>query len=168
MLFRSVLEMEDNSESIILGRPFLATAGALIDVQGANLTLRLGSEQVTFNMSNALGLPEISDKPESVNSVSHCVREVHAPIPDCSINMKAIERQQQDKVQCHYAVYQIADDKERNYENEEKGNPQKEELKPLPAHLKYSFLGNDKQFPVIISSKLEDRKSTRLNSSHAQ
>ena len=157
-----VLEMEDNSESIILGCPFLAITGALIDVQGANLTLRLGSEQVTFNMSNALGLPEISDKPESVNSVSHCVREVHAPIPDTSINMKAIERQQQDKVQCHYAVYQIADDKERNYKNEEKGNPQKEELKPLPAHLKHSFLGNDKQFPVIISSKLDEQQEAEL------
>ena len=28
-----VLEMEDNSESMILGRPFLATAGAIIDVK---------------------------------------------------------------------------------------------------------------------------------------
>jgi alanine-alpha-ketoisovalerate/valine-pyruvate aminotransferase len=37
-----VLEMEDNAEAIILGRPFLATTGALIDVKGASLTQNLG------------------------------------------------------------------------------------------------------------------------------
>jgi hypothetical protein len=34
-----VLEMEDNAESMILGRPFLATAGAIIDVIGGTLKL---------------------------------------------------------------------------------------------------------------------------------
>jgi alanine-alpha-ketoisovalerate/valine-pyruvate aminotransferase len=34
-----ILDMNDKSEAVILGRPFLATAGALIDVQGAKLTL---------------------------------------------------------------------------------------------------------------------------------
>jgi len=37
-----VFEMEDNAEAIILGRPFLATTGALIDVKGASLTQNLG------------------------------------------------------------------------------------------------------------------------------
>ena len=45
-----VLEMEDNSEAVILGRPFLATAGAMIDVKGAKLTLTFGNEQATFDM----------------------------------------------------------------------------------------------------------------------
>jgi hypothetical protein len=36
-----VLEMDYNAEAIILGRPFLATAGALIDVKGASLILSL-------------------------------------------------------------------------------------------------------------------------------
>ena len=34
-----VLEMEDNLDSMILGRPFLATAGALINVKGGKLKL---------------------------------------------------------------------------------------------------------------------------------
>jgi hypothetical protein len=38
-----VLEMEDNAESMILGRPFLATAGAIIDVKGGTLKLQFGS-----------------------------------------------------------------------------------------------------------------------------
>ena len=47
-----VLEMEDNSEGVILGRPFLATAGALIDVKGAIVTLMFGDEQATFDMKH--------------------------------------------------------------------------------------------------------------------
>ena len=33
--------------------------------------------------------------------------------------------------------------------------PPKVELKPLPSHLKYAFLGVEETFPIIISSSLE-------------
>lgn len=36
-----VLVMEDQSEAVILGRPFLATAGAVIDVKDAKLQLEM-------------------------------------------------------------------------------------------------------------------------------
>ena len=50
-----VLEMEEDIEvPIILGRPFLATARALIDVSEGTLVLRLGEEKVIFNISNAM------------------------------------------------------------------------------------------------------------------
>ncbi|XP_016199795.1 uncharacterized protein LOC107640811 [Arachis ipaensis] len=45
-----VLDMEEEAKaSIILGRPFLATAGAIIDVQKGELTLRLHEERMVFN-----------------------------------------------------------------------------------------------------------------------
>ncbi|XP_015947126.1 uncharacterized protein LOC107472070, partial [Arachis duranensis] len=45
-----VLDMEEEAKaSIILGRPFLATAGAIIDVQKGELTLRLHDEKLVFN-----------------------------------------------------------------------------------------------------------------------
>ncbi|XP_022873279.1 uncharacterized protein LOC111392222 [Olea europaea var. sylvestris] len=41
-----ILDMEEDKDvPIILGRPFLATARALIDVQQGQLTLRLGEEK---------------------------------------------------------------------------------------------------------------------------
>ncbi|XP_025652502.1 uncharacterized protein [Arachis hypogaea] len=44
-----VLDMEEESKtSIILGRPFLATAGAIIDVQKGELVLRLHEEKIVF------------------------------------------------------------------------------------------------------------------------
>jgi len=46
-----VLEMEEDREiPLILGRPFLATGRALIDLEQGKLTLRIGSEEVNFNV----------------------------------------------------------------------------------------------------------------------
>ena len=36
------------------------------------------------------------------------------------------------------------------------------ELKPLPSSLRYAFLNNDQDFPVIISDKLSQKESLRL------
>ncbi|KAJ9536445.1 hypothetical protein OSB04_un000380 [Centaurea solstitialis] len=46
-----ILDMDEDKEiPLILGRPFLATEGALIDVQGGKLTLRVGDESAEFNV----------------------------------------------------------------------------------------------------------------------
>ena len=49
-----VLDMEeDRAALIILGRPFLATEQALIDVKNGELTLRVCEDQVKFNIYKA-------------------------------------------------------------------------------------------------------------------
>ncbi|CAJ2663170.1 unnamed protein product [Trifolium pratense] len=46
-----ILDMEENAEMpLLLGRPFLATGRALIDVEMGDLMLRLNDEQVNFNI----------------------------------------------------------------------------------------------------------------------
>ena len=48
-----VLDMkEDTDVPIILGRPFLNTAGALVDIRESKLTLRVGDEQEVFGIRN--------------------------------------------------------------------------------------------------------------------
>nr|GEV85385.1 hypothetical protein [Tanacetum cinerariifolium] len=50
-----VLEMEeDDLVSIILGRPFLATARAVIDIHKGKLSLRVRSETITFNIGKSM------------------------------------------------------------------------------------------------------------------
>ncbi|XP_075473337.1 uncharacterized protein LOC142504344 [Primulina tabacum] len=50
-----VLNMEEDMEMhLILGRPFLATGKALIDVQEGKLRLRVGEEEITFDVLNEL------------------------------------------------------------------------------------------------------------------
>ena len=43
-----------------------------------------------------------------------------------------------------------------------KENPPKLELKPLPSHLKHSFLGSEETFPVIITSSLNLDQEIKL------
>ena len=50
-----VIKMEEDTQvPLLLGRPFLATIGALIDVQKGELTLRVGDEAVQFNLHKSL------------------------------------------------------------------------------------------------------------------
>ncbi|KAI3742924.1 hypothetical protein L1987_60623 [Smallanthus sonchifolius] len=52
-----VMDMEaDTTVSIILGRPFLRTAKAVIDVFDGKLTLRVGDETVTFVVAKSINL----------------------------------------------------------------------------------------------------------------
>ncbi|GJV26150.1 reverse transcriptase domain-containing protein [Tanacetum coccineum] len=47
----------DHRVPLILGRPFLRTAHALVDVHGEELTLRVGDEKVVFNVESASKYP---------------------------------------------------------------------------------------------------------------
>ena len=52
---------EDKQVPLILGRPFLATGAALIDVKKGELILRVGDEAVQFNLNHSLKQPELSN-----------------------------------------------------------------------------------------------------------
>ena len=45
---------EDKQIPLLLGRPFLATGVALIDVKKIELTLRVGDEVMNFNLNQSL------------------------------------------------------------------------------------------------------------------
>ena len=50
-----VMDMEEDTQvPLLLGRLFLATGAALIDVKKGELTLRVGDEAVHFNMIQSL------------------------------------------------------------------------------------------------------------------
>ncbi|GJZ63530.1 reverse transcriptase domain-containing protein [Tanacetum coccineum] len=48
----------DPQVPLILGRPFLRTAHALVDVHGEKLTLRVGDEELIFNVESASKHPQ--------------------------------------------------------------------------------------------------------------
>nr|GEW30961.1 hypothetical protein [Tanacetum cinerariifolium]GEY62718.1 hypothetical protein [Tanacetum cinerariifolium] len=57
-----ILDMlEDSKIPIILGRPFLATARAMIDVFNKNITLRVGNEEVIFDVDQSMKRPPVED-----------------------------------------------------------------------------------------------------------
>ena len=60
---------EDKQVPLLLGRSFLVTGVALIDVKKGELTLRVGNEAVHFNLNHSLKQPElINDECEIVET----------------------------------------------------------------------------------------------------
>ena len=50
-----IMDMEEDTQvPLLLGRTFLATGAALIDVKKGELTLRVGEEEVHFNLNTSL------------------------------------------------------------------------------------------------------------------
>ncbi|XP_070022364.1 uncharacterized protein [Nicotiana sylvestris] len=57
-----ILDCEvDYEVSIILGRPFLATRNALVDVEAGKLTFRVGDEKVDFHVCKSMKQPNCSE-----------------------------------------------------------------------------------------------------------
>ena len=55
-----IMKMEEDTQvPLLLGRPFLATGAALIDVQKGEPTLRVGNEAVHFNLNRSLEHPDV-------------------------------------------------------------------------------------------------------------
>jgi hypothetical protein len=52
---------EDSNTPIILGRPFLATAGAIIDVKRGKLTFEVGEEKIEFILTQFMKAPAVDD-----------------------------------------------------------------------------------------------------------
>ncbi|KAG9458302.1 hypothetical protein H6P81_002810 [Aristolochia fimbriata] len=74
-----VLDMEvDKNLPIILGRPFLATVGAIIDCKQGNLTLKLNNDTISFNIKEAMKQPAIphDDFCLSIDVIDSCIAEI--------------------------------------------------------------------------------------------
>ena len=69
-----VINMEEDKQVLLLlGRHFLATGAALIDVKKGELTLRVEDEAVHFNLNHSLKQPELS-------SVDYEIVETKIPV----------------------------------------------------------------------------------------
>ncbi|GJY45846.1 putative nucleotidyltransferase, ribonuclease H [Tanacetum coccineum] len=148
---------------IILGRPFLVTARAMIDVFNKRITLRVGDEEVIFNVDQSIKKPLTDDdKCYGIDDL------------DQTIHLEALELMENN----HIDSFQLNDldidesDSEGRGErsNFEKSirpsangiDEKKPELKDLPSHLKYVYLNGDRACPVIVSSKLTKKEKTSL------
>ena len=69
---------EDSNIPIILGRPFLATAGAIIDVKKGKLTFEVGEEKVEFILSQFFKAPAIDDSCCFLDIIDECVKELES------------------------------------------------------------------------------------------
>ena len=169
-----ILDMEEDSKvPLLLGRPFLATRAALIDIQKGVLTLRVGEKAADFNLPQSLkNLDTGREDYKLVDDVylnnSDCYFDCNAqlPINENEMNFQYLECVNADFPHINlYSTEKVLRFKQNSMDNgdinEEKEIHQETTtkglvLKELPSHLKYAYLELPKSKPVIISARLSD------------
>lgn len=147
-----VLEMDEDVEiPIILGRPFLATAGTTIDVKAGKLTLNVGEDKVEFDLNKAMKIPPFGATCFTVDIVDDIVQLENE-------HLMGAEQVLEDVVEEEALVVR---DKEVEMVFTLSEAPQVE-LKPLPANLRYAFLGSNDTYPVVVSALLSDDELEKL------
>ncbi|XP_070050853.1 uncharacterized protein [Nicotiana tomentosiformis] len=169
----------DEEIPIILGRPFLAIGIAMIDCEMKELKMRLNNEEITFNVQKSIRRPNEFANCSLLDTVDVIMEEDDEalnekdPLTACLMNLEEVNSED-------LAEWVLARQgkwywkRELEFEplhSEERKNPPAKpsieappqlELKPLPSHLRYAFLGPNSTLPVIISSGLLDVQVEQL------
>ncbi|KAL2231178.1 UNVERIFIED_CONTAM: Retrovirus-related Pol polyprotein from transposon 17.6 [Sesamum indicum] len=185
-----VLDMREdnspNSTSILLGRPFLKTTRTKIDVHSGSLTMEFDGEIIRFNIYESMRYP--TDLPtallvdifepfvqESIaigsdDHVKYALEESltlekakileENMIIDPNIGDTIFELEALRILPTNTAFIKLPHSHTKIVPSILQAPAL--ELKQLPKHLKYAFLGENKTLPVIISSKLTDLEEEKL------
>ncbi|CAN6719651.1 unnamed protein product [Malus baccata var. baccata] len=176
-----ILDMEEDKEvPLILGRPFMATARTLIDVEAGILTLRVQGESVVFKLFEAIKRPidlEECFRVDVLDGIVHAnfaSRSSNDELLTCLTNHDATLSMEENVVDVIAALDStpIHNPKWRSV-YESLGVPKqplipsseqapKLELKLLPSHLKYAHLRVNETLPVIIAADLNDTEEDKL------
>nr|CAN81828.1 hypothetical protein VITISV_031285 [Vitis vinifera] len=157
---------EANYVPIILGRPFLATSNAIINCRNGLMQLTFGNMTLELNifyMSKKLITPEEEEGPEEVCIIDTLVEEHYNQNMQDKLNESLGDLE--EGLPEHFDVLATLQGWRRRekilplFNKEEAQEVAKEEtpklnLKPLPMELKYTYLKENKQCPVVISSSL--------------
>ena len=169
-----VLDMEEDKEiPIILGRPFLATGRAMIDVQRGELKLRVQEDEVKFNVFEAVRYPAESDTcfmAEIVEAIVSSRSGLTDPL-ETSLVENESENLSEEAEEYVKWMDSFGHNRRKYFESLGEGvktsvqsveQPPKMEQKPLPSHLKYAYLGVESTLPVIISASLTALEEDKL------
>nr|GFA20469.1 transposon Ty3-I Gag-Pol polyprotein [Tanacetum cinerariifolium] len=182
---------------LILERPFLSTAHALIDVYEGEITLRHDDQSLTLKCGDT---PSISyNNLESLNKVNlidatceeysqkvlgftdvvsnEVSTSYYEPIVSNSsqnltpfnardiLILEALLNNDPEPPSNHKDYFptlhkdlKVVEPKNQSFEDE----PPEVEVKELPPHLEYAFLGNNGKWPVIIAKDLSSNEKTAL------
>ena len=166
-----VLDMDPSAKRtncvpIILGRPFLATSNAIINCRNGMMQLSFGNltmELNIFYLCKKQFHPEEEEGPEEVCMIENLVEEYcDQKMPEeFNKSLKDLDEGLPEPSELLATFYPLKRREEilPLFNRVETQESIKEEilkliLKPLPAELKYAYLEENKQSPVVISSFL--------------
>ncbi|XP_076894295.1 uncharacterized protein LOC143546524 [Bidens hawaiensis] len=165
-------------QNVILGRPFLNTVHAIIDCRFGTVDMAFGNRKmhlnVFTNVSNSLASEECFMADVIDGCVPHeyeedilevCVCDDSEQVHICALGL---EERKQDALALQEGrppwTHQV-ESLPTEINSDTKPSlicPPKVELKELPSHLKYAFLGEGETLPVIIASNLNEAQEEGL------
>ncbi|XP_071914078.1 uncharacterized protein [Coffea arabica] len=194
-----VLDMDDDHSPdpspLLLGRPFMSTAQTKIDVSKGILSMEFDGEIVHFNIFDTMKYPSNSNFSSifSVSAIDPVVQEVFETDGRDELEValtKHLELETTPQVEwsehlkCTIGALHSLQTTTKRYEVLPIFTPEPHqrvlpsvvqapvlELKPLPEHLKYAYLGDNETLPVIISSalsKIQEEKLIRVLREHKE
>ncbi|XP_019251113.1 PREDICTED: uncharacterized protein LOC109230030 [Nicotiana attenuata] len=176
-----ILDYDRDQEVLfILGRSFLATGRATIDVCQGKMTMRVADRVEVFNVYRALKLLAHYEELSMISVVeSEATLLVPYMRPEDLVERVLIGDVENSEDERVGEIEQVLDTScsyvhgVRKFEELDRPvtltlprpsieEAPKLELKPLPAHLRYAYLGNSETLPVIISSSLTSTQEEKL------
>ncbi|GJY17951.1 hypothetical protein Tco_0389442 [Tanacetum coccineum] len=124
---------EDSRIPIILGRPFLATARAMIDVFNTKITLSVRDDEVIFDMDQSMKNPPSEDDECYTNefiddpTVDKAIRRINV------VDTAYLERQETES-------YDVLESEHLYSASANEIDEKKPDHKDLPSHLEYAYL----------------------------
>ncbi|KAI3708571.1 hypothetical protein L2E82_37828 [Cichorium intybus] len=136
--------------TIILGRPFLATANANIDCRTGEMRISFGHQQTKINIFNT-----------NVKGSSIEEEECYQESVEDNEQQKEVEGEKDLKSEECAHIEKLPTEIPRTLKPSLQ-EPPKPELKPLPEHVKYAFLGDKDNLPVIVAADLTGEQEKEL------
>ncbi|XP_023772444.2 uncharacterized protein LOC111921089 [Lactuca sativa] len=179
-------QVSSKSGIILLGRPFFKTARTKIDVYAGSLTMEFDGETISFNIYDAMRYPSDVSSLYFVDVVEPLTQELFELSNGDMLQMVLSKGFDYGKLAKKLKLYSLDPEVERLVNNLEIKKttqfsvkqielsqthtrlppalvqPPELELKVLPQHLKYAYLGNNETLLVIISTHLTECEEEQL------
>ncbi|XP_074278098.1 uncharacterized protein LOC141601701 [Silene latifolia] len=182
------MEPEKGSTPILLGGPFMRTSNTKIDVSSGCLTMEFEGKKIEYRIHEAMKYPIETSSLCFLDVFEPIIQTVYelckSDTLDVALTNGMVREDMGYVLSCN--LQETIQELEENPPMEvgrEGSNPEGRslleelpkkkpipsivkapivEMKPLPSHLKYAFLGDEKTLPVIISSKLSSEQEEAL------
>ncbi|XP_027182096.1 uncharacterized protein LOC113780496 [Coffea eugenioides] len=177
-------EYSTNSAVILLGRPFMSTTRTKIDVHEGTLSVEFDGEKVTFNIFDAMKHPVDTESVNFVGMTNTIVQEnfeqnfmgdkLDFVLQQGKTNLEVDDMEEEEVKEAIMSLHSLHPLPGR-FENSFLPLPTSNErilpsvqqapnveLKEMPEHLKYAYLGDNKTLPVIIANDLTALQEERL------
>ena len=139
-----IVEMEEDSHTpLLLGRSFLNTAKAIIDVHGGMISFTIGGDKVVFNVNRSMKYPSNNESIFLVDVGEETMQEsindalVTNPLEEILEDSSCARKDEENNTEV-FSAESIPDFAETSETSTD--DAPKVELKPLPTNLRYEYL----------------------------